>query len=1093
LLWPDSTDAQAHTNLRQLLHRLRHGLPQADRFVRIEKQTLQWQPVAPWTLDVADFERGIAQADEAEQAHDQTAARQALEQAVEVYREDLLPSCYDEWILPERERLRQRFLGALDRLLLLHEQEGNYQAAISAAQRLLRHDPLQEATYRHLMRLYAASGDRAAALRTYHTCVTVLERGLAAEPSAATRAEYERLLQKEEPSPLPVAPPLLEAETAQASKSNLPVALTPLIGREHEVQAACTLLRRPEVHLLTLSGTGGVGKTRLALQVASELLNDFADGVCFVPLAPISDPHLVIATIAQTLGLKETGERALLDLLKVYLQEQHFLLVLDNFEQILEAAPRLADLLTGCPKLKMLVTSRAVLHIQGENEFALPPLAVPDLKRLPALESLSHYAAVALFLDRAKAIHPDFHLTQANAPIIAEICARLDGLPLAIELAAPRLKLLSPQGLLARLSHRLQLLTGGAANLPLRQQTMRNTIQWSYEQLSPQEQQLFRRLSVFVGDCTLEAVEALCTAFGDVSANVLDRLASLLDESLLQRVEQEGEEPRLRLLETIREFGLECLLASGELEAVQHAHATYYLWLLEEAWQNISLAEQWRWHARMEQEYDNLRAALRWSVEQGGTTGAETVLRLSLELVQFWLVSGRVSEGRSFMEQALAHSEEGVTFARARGLLSAGRLAFTQDDYDQAEALLKQSQVVYRELADLVGVGATLQKLGTVALARSNYPLARRLSQEALAHFREASKSGVDDKLLMLVRVLALDNLVHIGIVQGEHSRARSLAEECLVLSRQSGDRRNTATSLFHLALLAFSRGEQAVARSLVEECLTISRGIRYQGSLAFSLGLLGLMALQQDDETGAHALLAESLMIRRQVEDLWSSRWGLYCLGWVAFERWEPPMARALYEKLLSVLGQLDDTEFLTTCLEGLGSVIAAGESVENPEGKSRAGKQSREAATRWAVRLWGMAEALRKASRLPLLPHHSPLYERTITAVRTQLDEKEFAAAWAEGQTMRPQEALAALRRAEMPRPLPAPTPAGPSPVGLSAREVEVLRLVAQGLTSAQVAEQLVISPRTVNWYLTVIYSKLGVSSRSAATRYAIEHHLL
>src|SRR5215831_5732512 len=312
------------------------------------------------------------------------------------------------------------------------------------------------------------------------------------------------------------------------SRSNLPAQVTPLIGRKQEVASVCTLLQHPEVRLVTLTGPGGVGKTRLGLEVASEMLDDFADGVYFVPLAPISDPDLVVPTIAQALGIKEAGEQPLFDLLQAYVHDKHLLLLLDNFEQVTSVAPRLSDLLSGSPQLKMLVTSRAALHIRGEHEFPVPPLALPDLTHPPGSEALSKYAAVALFLQSAQAARPDFQLTPANTRTIAEICVRLDGLPLAIELAAPRVKLLSPQALLTRLAHRLQVLTSGAQDAPIRQQTLRNTLAWSYDLLDAQEQRLFRRLSVFVGGCTLEAVEGLSTVLDDTTVEVLDGVASLM-------------------------------------------------------------------------------------------------------------------------------------------------------------------------------------------------------------------------------------------------------------------------------------------------------------------------------------------------------------------------------------------------------------------------------------------------------------------------------------------------------------------------------------------------------------------------------------
>ncbi len=849
----------------------------------------------------------------------------------------------------------------------------------------------------------------------------------------------------------------------QAAKHHLPVQPAPLIGREQEVEAACHLLRRPDVRLLTLTGPAGVGKTRLALQVGVEMRDDFADKVFFVPLAQLRDPALVVPTIAHTLALQESHGLPFFQILKAYLHDKHVLLLLDNFEQVLPAGSFLAELLSACPDLKLVVTSREVLHLRAEHRFPVPPLALPQLAQLPALEILAQYAAIALFTQRAQASKPDFALTKANARAVAEICARLDGLPLAIELAAARIPLLSPQALLARLAHRLQVLTHGPADLPERQQTLQNTIQWSYDLLNAYEQRLFRRLSVFVGGWTLEAVEAISAALGDRGAQVMDGVVSLIDKSLLHL--QEGEERRMWLLEMLREYGWECLVASGELEATQHAHAAYYLRLAEEAEPEMGGSLQVVWLERLEQEYDNLRAALLWSLDQG-EHGREIALRLGGALRRFWFVRGHLSEGRAFLERALLGSEGVTAPVRAKALIAMARLMYGLDDYAQTEGFCERSLALCRELGDTRGIAYTLYLLGRVAVQRGRLATGCRLLEESLTLYRE-----VGDQENVAYDLYELATAVTI---QGDYARAWALCQESLQLHRALGNTWGILVSLLQSAqVLLESQDDPAGIPSLLEEGMALIRKTGDKEVHGWWCELSGWFLLSQGDAGTAHQLLEEALMLYREVGQPMNMAKVLSLLADVAVVQGDYATARTLYEESLQGARKIDYQVQIAPCLEGLAAVVAQGDPVG-------------------AARLWGAAQTLRETMGVPLRPINRAAYERAVAAARVRLGKETFADAWEEGRTLTLEQALAALGRMAVPPPTTAIRPPA-SPTGLTAREREVLRLVARGLTSAQIAEQLVISLLTVNTHVRSIYSKLGVTSRAAATRYAIEHQLV
>ncbi len=777
------------------------------------------------------------------------------------------------------------------------------------------------------------------------------------------------------------------AETRQAAFNNLPTQLTPLIGRQREIQAACALVLQPEVRLVTLVGTGGVGKTRLGLQIATELLVHFADGICFVSLAPLSDPGLVIPTIAKTLSLREAADQSPLEQLKAYLHEKQLLLLLDNFEQILPAGPELTELLLACPQLKILVTSRTVLHLQGEYEFAVSPLALPDLSHLPQSDELVQYAAVALFVQRVKAIKPGFQLTAANARTIAEICLRLDGLPLAIELAAARVKLLPPQMLLARLSQSLQVLTGGARDLPARQQTLQKTIAWSYDLLTQEEQCLFRRLAVFVGGCTLEAVEAVGNAAGDLALDVLEGVGSLLDKSLVQQTEREGEEPRLMILETIREYGLEKLTASGELETTRLTHARHFLALAEQAEPELDGPNQAMWVARLEQEHDNLREALEWALEQvAGETAAqrrEIGLRLGAALKAFWMMHGHYREARMFLERALAVSEGTSAALRARVLRAIASVADCQGDSDRIEVVAQLSLELSRALEDTCGIAESLGLLAQAGWLRGKIGEAICLHEEQVRLLRQVGEPGeVANALFLLAE--------HVS-THGEYARGQALFEEALSLFRQAGNELWVGGTLVHSASwLWFTLGDLPSMRQRFQEGQALITKVGDRGWSAECLWVAALLALSEGEPQRACRLAQASLSIYREMGDPWYSAWLLHILGRIELQRAELSAARRWYQQSLTLNQQVGEKWMTPFNLEGLASLVAT------------------QGELRWAVQLWGAAEALREAMDVPRLPVDRAGYEQAVAAARAQLGEGVFAAAWSEGRTMKLEQVL-------------------------------------------------------------------------------------
>lgn len=739
------------------------------------------------------------------------------------------------------------------------------------------------------------------------------------------------------------APPL---QAPASNRSNLPQYPTAVIRREREVAAVCDLLSAEHVRLLTLLGPGGTGKTRLAVEVGEALLHVFPDGVYFVPLDAIVDPQLVPSAIASALGVTEETGVPLLDTLQTFLRDKGVLLILDNFEQVLDAAPQVMAILSGVTRVKVLVTSQAVLHVYGEHSFDVPPLDAPNPADLPDLDVLAQTGAVALFVERARASKPGFMLTADNARPVAEICWRLDGMPLAIELAAARVRILPPPILLSKLASTLKILTGGSRGAPGRQQTLRGAIDWSYNLLDDEQRRLLSRLSVFSGGCTLEMAEMICNAEGDL--DVIDGIESLVEKSLLRQ--HDGDEPRFAMLSAIREYAEERLTESGEAELLRRVHAEQYSALAGEAEAGVTGSDQAEVLDRLEREHENFRSALRWTEE---TAELEVGLRLASSLCRFWQVRGHLSEGRTWLQHLLelANALGSVSASDlAKALDAAGALAYHQGDPRAAIALREESLALRRELGAERELVSTLNGLAAALHRHGDMARATELYQESLALARRLRNArGI---------VAALTNLGNVALENGEYEPASALYDEALALCRSQGDGRVLALILMNCGNARRALGDVNRGAALYEESLALARDLGDKQVVAMVLANLASIRHESGDRAGAAEYYTESIRLGRELDAQWLVSYGL----------------------------------------EGIATLTATSSDLAI------------------AAQVFGASAMLRDVIQVPLAPNESAAQVETIAGLRAGLGEAAFASAWAAGQRMTPEEAIAmALRASE------------------------------------------------------------------------------
>jgi predicted ATPase/DNA-binding SARP family transcriptional activator len=981
LLWPDLEPSRARATFRRDLSLLRKALQ--GEWLLVDRETVGTDPEADFWLDVDQFNRLLHACGTHGHPPEGVCPRclAVLEEAVALYEGDFLQGFglrdsveFDDWQFFQAEGLRRQLASALERLARGHAVHGNIETALTHARRWLALDPLHEPAHRQLMELYVAAGQRSAAQRQYRECVRILDQELGLAPSEETTALYEQICAGAAagrglpPAPGSVGGPQWPGRAA-APRHNLPAQATPFVGREKElVQVEQCLAKH---RLVTLTGSGGIGKTRVALEAAGEVVAQYPQGVWLAELAPVADPRLVPQAVAAVWDVREERGRPLWVTLADYLREKTLLLVLDNCEHVIDASSRLVGtLLQRCPALHILATSREALGVEGEFVMRVPSLSLPPIG--PASRAtLQGSEAVGLFVSRAATALPGFELTDANAAAVAQVCRRLDGVALALELAAARVKALRVEQVAARLDDAFHLLTGGSRTALPRQQTLRATMDWSHALLSDAERACFRRLAVFAGGWTLEAAEAVCAGDGVETYDVLDLLAQLENKSLLVLDREPGQEARYRLLETIRQYAWERLQQAGEEEESRTQHLGCYCRLAQEAERKLYGARQLEGLAQLDAEQSNIRAALEWGLGKGLEAGAQ------LAAAMFWYchLRGLFPDGYAWLQRALAAAPGGTKALRALLLSRAGYLAWESRDTNRVVPYCEEGIALSRELGDQEGMAFSLGSLGLlVYFNEGDSERGRALLQESLDLYRQAgNKWGSRHVLALLGSTYFME----------QFDQATAYFQESLALARDLGVPDGIGWALYCLGIHALLRGDDEHAMALFTEELPLSHATGQRHILVESYSYMEMIALRQGEFERAKALAREALAEGVQGAGL-RKTWRLELL--FAGSPWRP---EALLLESLALARQCGDKLIIAHGLFRLAALAWSSGQLEK------------------AVRLY--AAALAASGFVPCMPLERADFDCALNGTLIQLDETAFQKAWAEGSAMTVEQAVA------------------------------------------------------------------------------------